>query len=379
MPPMELPTVDRQVPTLLIVSLLATAAITLAGAVAACGAMGGTQQYYPSMVVADRMGILGPGIIVILGLSTAIAGIYIWRVVKVLFFDGLSKRQCEELILMLLCCHNETFIGLCIAGRVNHWEYLSAGICVTWKIFNAGIRCQQQNLQRNQRTDYIRGCLLPISAFLLNYRIRGKYFSDNERNFPLAVHLFISYELSYMCINQSLRFISKLAARICQLYTKEDPRSVHIAVDMIKHGVLVGVQFGYIYFFYWRLQVLPLPVFRSLAIHINRFCREMSAFRIYKSWECRLESFVPPLTSSHLENTSLDTTCAICLDECTIKNNGRVLYPCGHMFHRLCLLHWMSRSTRCPYCRRRIKKPPRNVWDGDHPKSALEGYQTCHI
>ena len=41
-----------------------------------------------------------------------------------------------------------------------------------------------------------------------------------------------------------------------------------------------------------------------------------------------------------------DNTCSICLE-----SGGSKLLPCGHRFHKTCIIKWMKVSKTCPLCR----------------------------
>ncbi|KAL4701938.1 hypothetical protein ACJJTC_014571 [Scirpophaga incertulas] len=43
-------------------------------------------------------------------------------------------------------------------------------------------------------------------------------------------------------------------------------------------------------------------------------------------------------------------TCVICSDMLDLSENGCVI-KCGHLFHYVCLMQWMQRSSSCPQCR----------------------------
>jgi hypothetical protein len=46
--------------------------------------------------------------------------------------------------------------------------------------------------------------------------------------------------------------------------------------------------------------------------------------------------------------------CAICLEQ----DGGRLILPCGHGFHRGCVLSWFERRVTCPLCARDPRTPP---------------------
>jgi hypothetical protein len=47
--------------------------------------------------------------------------------------------------------------------------------------------------------------------------------------------------------------------------------------------------------------------------------------------------------------------CAICLGSMiTAGVEGVLLTPCGHAFHRICLITWFKVCSTCPMCRRRM-------------------------
>jgi len=49
--------------------------------------------------------------------------------------------------------------------------------------------------------------------------------------------------------------------------------------------------------------------------------------------------------------------CSICLEPLTI--NVAIALPCGHRFHKDCIVNWLSRSQgKCPNCKQRITNIP---------------------
>lgn len=68
--------------------------------------------------------------------------------------------------------------------------------------------------------------------------------------------------------------------------------------------------------------------------------------------------------SSILENIEI-FVCSICLSNCDeycyiinsmpLENMNNIEHICcGHVFHKVCLNHWISRHNTCPMCRRQI-------------------------
>ncbi len=59
-------------------------------------------------------------------------------------------------------------------------------------------------------------------------------------------------------------------------------------------------------------------------------------------------------------NTSLEdfpnttSSCAICQD--VISSGGCRIRQCGHVYHRPCIVNWLSMSVRCPVCRHDIRE-----------------------
>jgi hypothetical protein len=49
-----------------------------------------------------------------------------------------------------------------------------------------------------------------------------------------------------------------------------------------------------------------------------------------------------------------DMTCVICLDERTPSKY--YLVPCGHLFHKKCIIKWfnISKYKKCPYCCQKV-------------------------
>jgi hypothetical protein len=56
-------------------------------------------------------------------------------------------------------------------------------------------------------------------------------------------------------------------------------------------------------------------------------------------------------------NMQTNNDCSICLEPLT--NNVAIALPCGHRFHKDCIVNWLSRSQgKCPNCKQRITNIP---------------------
>ena len=56
-------------------------------------------------------------------------------------------------------------------------------------------------------------------------------------------------------------------------------------------------------------------------------------------------------------NMLTDNTCSICLE--SMINNVATALPCGHRFHKDCIVNWLVRSQgKCPNCKQRITNIP---------------------
>jgi hypothetical protein len=56
-------------------------------------------------------------------------------------------------------------------------------------------------------------------------------------------------------------------------------------------------------------------------------------------------------------NMLTNNDCSICLESLT--NNVATALPCGHRFHKDCIVNWLSRSQgKCPNCKQRITNIP---------------------
>ncbi|CAA7031002.1 unnamed protein product [Microthlaspi erraticum] len=51
------------------------------------------------------------------------------------------------------------------------------------------------------------------------------------------------------------------------------------------------------------------------------------------------------------------TECAICLTEFSVGEEIEVLPMCSHTFHVACIDEWLTYSSSCPSCRRRVLVP----------------------
>jgi hypothetical protein len=74
-------------------------------------------------------------------------------------------------------------------------------------------------------------------------------------------------------------------------------------------------------------------------------------------------NFMDPVTvtasqqqiNSSLENFSNTTSsCAICQE--AISSGACRIRQCGHVYHRACIVNWLSMSVRCPVCRHDIRE-----------------------
>ena len=60
--------------------------------------------------------------------------------------------------------------------------------------------------------------------------------------------------------------------------------------------------------------------------------------------QASIETYVPPTQIS----------CAICQE--SISSNAARIRQCGHVYHRSCILNWLSMSVRCPVCRHDVRE-----------------------
>ena len=74
-------------------------------------------------------------------------------------------------------------------------------------------------------------------------------------------------------------------------------------------------------------------------------------------------------------NTIKEDKCAICLQKYTGIDIIK-LFPCKHIFHKICILKWIENSNKCPLCKYDIFNDVNNVDlnsyneenDGEHDK-----------
>ena len=52
------------------------------------------------------------------------------------------------------------------------------------------------------------------------------------------------------------------------------------------------------------------------------------------------------------EEVDVDNTCIICRTPMTVEDSKKL--PCGHIFHKDCIIQWFSTNNQCPTCRRTI-------------------------
>ncbi|XP_064629935.1 RING finger protein 24-like isoform X2 [Lineus longissimus] len=54
--------------------------------------------------------------------------------------------------------------------------------------------------------------------------------------------------------------------------------------------------------------------------------------------------------------TTIDTDlCPVCLEEFHSKDTV-ALCPCGHSFHKQCLVQWLEQKNSCPMCKASVQK-----------------------
>lgn len=59
-----------------------------------------------------------------------------------------------------------------------------------------------------------------------------------------------------------------------------------------------------------------------------------------------------PVKSTTTDADEVTETCAICMEDYKIDQDVVVGHNCAHMYHKECLLKWMSaKHDSCPYCR----------------------------
>jgi hypothetical protein len=59
------------------------------------------------------------------------------------------------------------------------------------------------------------------------------------------------------------------------------------------------------------------------------------------------------INSALVDAPNASGTCAICQD--AISSGACRIRQCGHLYHRSCILNWLSMSVRCPVCRHDIR------------------------
>lgn len=78
---------------------------------------------------------------------------------------------------------------------------------------------------------------------------------------------------------------------------------------------------------------------------------------------------VPVVATAEQINQSVEALpngtgdCAICQEG--ITTNAARIRNCGHVYHRNCLVTWLSMSVRCPVCRHDIREGPASQTSAD--------------
>eukprot|EP01059_Diplonema_ambulator_P006218 TRINITY_DN1595_c0_g1_i3.p1 TRINITY_DN1595_c0_g1~~TRINITY_DN1595_c0_g1_i3.p1 ORF type:complete len:238 (+),score=14.50 TRINITY_DN1595_c0_g1_i3:170-883(+) len=102
--------------------------------------------------------------------------------------------------------------------------------------------------------------------------------------------------------------------------------------------------------------VLPPPInIPHTQIKFARLRHELQYLQLHHTLAKRLEKWVPDATEQDIREGN--STCCICFDEMVPEEkNAKKLYPCNHLFHSKCIMMWLNRSLRCPYCRTKIRR-----------------------
>lgn len=92
-----------------------------------------------------------------------------------------------------------------------------------------------------------------------------------------------------------------------------------------------------------------LVVFLLLLLSVRRRVNEIQ--RLWSGGGPTVDAVRRRIMDGPAEDVPCETECTICLETRANTDEGWRTLPCGHHFHRPCLLEWLSRSHCCPLCR----------------------------
>lgn len=127
---------------------------------------------------------------------------------------------------------------------------------------------------------------------------------------------------------------------------------------------------------------MPLVMLRDVIRAFSDAKREITNLLAVRRLKQQMNKvFVPP-TAEDLQK--YDPLCSICHDDITDAPESlaaSVLFPCSHMFHRECILHWFHQQQRCPMCSTNIDELVERAEKQKRDKEradATVAYHTAH-
>ncbi|KAJ9454476.1 E3 ubiquitin-protein ligase HRD1 [Diplonema papillatum] len=328
--------------------------VLLACLVAVCAVSNDVYQVYPAFVLASRLDILSPGMTLQLLLTGGIVG----KVLGCLSFSRLSYSDIECILANSLFHFTEALLTVIISSicvtvyRVTYSDLLVLNLSVWWKAihFAATIRTEALQHQNPKLSDFAGPLLLLIAdGFLFKFTL---LHSTQTPTWIIVRHDLVTVIVTSVCL---------LTRRISFAVQSRGPwGNGHIlksAISLTYAASQLVVHVSFIVYCAVAVRILLISSVRSIHLEFQRVLREIMSLRHYSNVARGIDKWVLDASPQDLEDK--DTLCCICYqDMLPATEKCKKLYPCGHVYHRKCIIMWFNRSRTCPYCRGRIKPPP---------------------
>jgi len=144
----------------------------------------------------------------------------------------------------------------------------------------------------------------------------------------------------YVLYIQTLRREQPWEERGSTLYYSDMACEVSVQLLTLVHLLHVWYHYGL------SLSLLDLFLFLHARQMLVGVYRNLLAVRTYRRSVFELNARFPDASPAELERSN-DDVCSICRD--TMEQAKKL--PCGHLFHRTCLIQWVEHASFCPTCR----------------------------
>eukprot|EP01063_Lacrimia_lanifica_P004024 TRINITY_DN12251_c0_g1_i1.p1 TRINITY_DN12251_c0_g1~~TRINITY_DN12251_c0_g1_i1.p1 ORF type:complete len:481 (+),score=129.84 TRINITY_DN12251_c0_g1_i1:99-1541(+) len=326
-----------------------------------------THSFYGAMTAASEAGFLNPGMC---GVAVLAAGVVMggtWYI----FFVGLVVEDAEKFAVSMLLHYTELLISvvLChvlVGSSVKLGAVVELCAAAAWRLLHLAMVARTEGMEHRGLDVPLH--VLGVPVVMLAITVMTLRSGANRKATPLNAHLAHSlYSMSITSVFQIVRrglyyMQTTESRRAADWSTATDHRTIRIGVLMLSHLLQFANHVGLFVYCLLAMDVPAVNVLRPLYSEFYQASREFFNLRLRLTLDRRIDECVPDATKEQLE-ADPDAVCAICFeglgcgDACGVR--VKRLYPCGHMFHRNCIVGWFYRSLTCPYCRQKIQKPPK--------------------